>query len=206
MTTLIIARHGNTFNPGELPRRVGAGTDIPLTESGWVQARKLGVHLKESHLIPDIAFSSEQQRTRQTAAAALEAMDLTLQATPLALLNEVDYGPDENQTEDKVIARLGEKALKDWDEKSIVPEGWNVDPESLITAWQDFAAMLLQSHTGKIILVVTSNGTARFAPHITGRYDDFCQQFPIKLVTGAYGVIVHKDGQWLVKDWNIKPV
>ena len=31
MTTLVVIRHGNTFEADEEPRRVGARTDLPLT-------------------------------------------------------------------------------------------------------------------------------------------------------------------------------
>ncbi|MFN3827012.1 MAG: histidine phosphatase family protein [Micavibrio sp.] len=205
MTRLIIARHGNTFNAGETPRRVGARTDIPLTTTGQEQARKLGQHLKEAGLIPSQAFSSQQQRTRQTASLALEAMGLSLDATPLASLNELDYGPDENKTEDDVIARLGAQALKDWDEKAVVPRGWLVDPVAQIASWQELARQLESDHHGETILIVTSNGTARFAPYITGNYDEFCRNFPIKLATGSYGLINNTDGHWQVESWNIKP-
>ena len=36
MTRLVIVRHGNTFEAGEPPRRIGARTDLPLTATGVV--------------------------------------------------------------------------------------------------------------------------------------------------------------------------
>ena len=33
-TTLIVVRHGNTFNSGDTILRVGGATDLPLTEKG----------------------------------------------------------------------------------------------------------------------------------------------------------------------------
>ena len=54
MITLVIARHGNTFESGETPRRVGARTDLPLTEKGRQQAQAIGHYLKEHDLIPDV--------------------------------------------------------------------------------------------------------------------------------------------------------
>ena len=38
MKTLIIARHGNTFRPGETPTRVGSRTDLPLVEEECCRA------------------------------------------------------------------------------------------------------------------------------------------------------------------------
>ena len=45
MIKLIIARHGNTFNKGETPTRVGSRTDIPLVDSGKEQAKLIGEYL-----------------------------------------------------------------------------------------------------------------------------------------------------------------
>ena len=67
-------------------------------------------------------------------------------------LKEIDYGPDENMVEDHVIKRLGSLYLEkegmerkdpnrrsdrgegtfraaQWNEKAVVPLGWNVDVE-----------------------------------------------------------------------------
>ncbi|QQG35917.1 MAG: histidine phosphatase family protein [Micavibrio aeruginosavorus] len=205
-TRLIIARHGNTFNSGEPPRRVGAHTDLPLVESGRAQAQALGKHLKEQGLIPDLCFSSQQRRAIETAELALDAMDRRLKPTPLAALNELDYGPDENQTEDRVVARIGAQALKDWDERALVPPGWKIDSETLKNFWLEFSGSLVEKQPGKTILVVTSNGTARFAPHITGSYESFSARFSLKLATGAYGIINHDDKTWQGICWNVRPV
>ena len=56
MKTLIIARHGNTFGPGDTPTRVGARTDLPLVESGKAQAKALGLHFLENGLVPDVVY------------------------------------------------------------------------------------------------------------------------------------------------------
>src|SRR5581483_3833292 len=58
MTTLIIARHGNTFSLGETVTRVGI-TDLPLVESGLKQGLQLGTYLRANHLLPDIIFTSK---------------------------------------------------------------------------------------------------------------------------------------------------
>jgi broad specificity phosphatase PhoE len=42
MTRIVIVRHGNTFEAGETPRRIGARTDLPLTADGQAQADALG--------------------------------------------------------------------------------------------------------------------------------------------------------------------
>ncbi len=204
MTILIIARHGNTFDPGEKPRRVGARTDLPLSSSGETQARALGQWLKTNRLYPEAVYSSQLQRTKQTAELALKEAGYKEPVFPLAIFNEIDYGPDENLPEDAVIARLGEQVLKDWDQKAIVPQGWNFDPAKTIQDWQDFARHIVEDEQS-CILVVTSNGIARFAPHITGDFDGFAENHAIKLSTGAVCVLVFENNRWTVKDWNVKP-
>ncbi|MEM9469576.1 MAG: histidine phosphatase family protein [Pseudomonadota bacterium] len=204
MTTLIIARHGNTFGPDDTPARVGARTDLPLVESGIEQAKKLGQWLKQNDLLPEVTYSSELQRTKQTAEIALKETGYPQPVFPLAIFNEIDYGPDENKAEDDVIARIGVQAIKNWDQKAIVPEGWEFDPENCIDNWKSFAQHIVDDEQD-IILVVTSNGIARFAPYLAGNFDKFAENHKIKLSTGALGILNYANNQWTVTDWNIKP-
>lgn len=206
MTTLIIARHGNTFGPNDTPTRVGGRTDLPLVESGHEQARKLGSYLKENKLIPDVVYSSQLQRTIETAKIAIKESGVTNPVFPLKIFNEIDYGPDENKVEADVIARIGQPAINDWNNHAIVPDGWDVDPQQIIKSWHDFADQISAHDDGETVLVVTSNGIARFAPHITNDFETFKSSFPLKLSTGALGILKHsRETGWLVTGWNIKP-
>ena len=214
MTKLIIARHGNTFGPDDTPTRVGARTDLPLVEKGREQATALGLHLKESGLVPDVAYSSNLMRTKETAELALRACGVNLPVYALDIFNEIDYGPDENQPEEKVIERIGAEAIKLWDEKATVPEAWNANPDEIIKNWSDFTHQISKTHdtmTNNVmdivetVLVVTSNGIARFAPHITGDFEEFSQNYPIKLSTGAFGVLEYTNDTWRVLEWNTRP-
>ena len=204
MTTLIIARHGNTFTPEDTPTRVGARTDLPLVESGRAQAQKLGTYLKDNDLTPEITYSSQLKRTIETAEIALKQVNFPQPVFSLDIFNEIDYGVDENQTEDKVIARIGEQAIKNWDAHAIVPDGWKFNPTECIDNWKNFAAHIV-SDKQDVILVVTSNGIARFAPHLTDDFDTFADNNKIKLSTGALGVLEYADNKWIIKDWNIRP-
>ncbi len=208
MTTLIIARHGNTFGPHDIPTRVGARTDLPLVESGQAQAKKIGAWLKDQNIHPDAFYSSQLKRTIETAKIAMAEIDSSQTITPLDIFNEIDYGVDENQTEDKVIARIGAQAIKDWDENAIVPDGWKFAPQACIQNWQNFAAGILknnQDNEKNIIMVVTSNGIARFAPHLTEDFEAFKATHKMKMSTGALSVLKYDGENWIVKDWNIRP-
>ncbi|MDD3029072.1 MAG: histidine phosphatase family protein [Alphaproteobacteria bacterium] len=203
-TTLLIARHGNTFSPGDVVRRVGVRTDIPLAPKGKAQGAALGLYLKEKNLIPDVVFASTLKRTQETAEEALKAMGAAHPINIDPLFNEVDYGSDENRPEEEVLARIGADALKAWDEKAIVPPGWCVDVHGIIHGWAAFADNIIHNYVDKKILVVTSNGIARFAPSLAEGMEAFAQQHSLKLSTGAFGILTY-DNAWRIKDWNVKP-
>ena len=200
-TQLIIARHGNTFGPGDTPTRVGARTDIPLVQSGVNQAILIGQYFQANQINPDVIYSSELKRTKQTAEHALKKMPIT----PLSCFNEIDYGPDENKTEEEVIARIGQVAIDAWNKDAKMPPGWQVDPEAIIQNWLDFGAMIQKKHTDQTVFVVTSNGIARFAPYLTGNFEAFCENYAIKLKTGALSAFSYIDSTWHVDYWNLKP-
>ncbi len=201
MTRLIIARHGNTFGPTDTPTRVGAHTDIPLVQSGIEQAKAIGKYFKTAHITPDVIYSSELKRTQQTAAHAVKDMPIT----PLSCFNEIDYGPDENKTEPEVIARIGQAAIDAWNLGGIVPPGWKVDPNAIIQDWLRFGETIQKEHTNQTVFVVTSNGIARFAPHLTGNFEHFCKNHNIKLKTGALSAFHYADNAWHIDYWNMRP-
>lgn len=205
MTRLVICRHGNTFTPEQTPTRVGAKTDIPLVESGLEQAKALGQHFAEGKFTFSRAFCSHLQRTRQTAETALKEMGSEQNVDVLNFLSEIFYGPDENKTEDEVIARIGAEAIKKWDEDAIVPDGWDVNPDFIIGDWLSFGDYAKYHFKDQSVLLVTSNGTARFAPHLTGDYERFKKRHDIKLKTGAYGILRYDGAKWVVDAWNVRP-
>jgi probable phosphoglycerate mutase len=204
-TKLLIARHGNTFAAGDVVRRVGT-TDLPLVASGLAQGSALGAYLKQHGLIPDVIFTSKLQRAIQTAEKAQEQMGTQLPIETLAIFNEIDYGPDENQPEEQVVARVGKEALTAWEAQAIVPSGWNVEPQEIIQHWRAFARHLRNKYAGKTCLVVTSNGIARFAPHLTGDFTAFSAQHRIKVATGALCIFENTAPakQWDCLAWNVK--
>jgi len=199
MNRLIIVRHGNTFAAGDVVRRIGAGTDLPLVESGIAQARKLGRLFKEKGWLPNAVFTSQLLRTQQTAEYIMAEMGLKKQSIALSNFDEIDFGDDENQPEEAVVARLGSKALQDWDERGIVPDGWYADPKAITNWWKDFATASVKQKT-PIVLVVTSAGIGRFALNL-------CKETPdkVKLPTGSYGVLVYENRAWRCQEWAITP-
>ena len=204
-TLLVIARHGNTFSKGDVVTRVGT-TDLPLVESGLEQGRRIGQYLRTHKLLPDRIFTSSLRRTIQTAAEAQREAGIDVPVSALTIFNEIDYGVDENQPEAQVAARIGEEALQQWEQQAMPPAGWHADTRAIIASWHEFAAFLRKEHAGQTVMVVTSNGIARFAPYLTGDFEAFRQHYPIKISTGALCLLEH-DGiaeAWQCKGWNIQ--
>lgn len=205
MTTLIITRHGNTFEKGEIPRRVGGRTDIPLVSSGIYQAQCIGRYLRKMDISLDAVYSSPLLRTRKSADIILEELESKAPVIPLEIFKEIDYGPDENQTEEAVIGRIGVRAIEAWNQHAIVPEGWNVNPDEIISNWKVFANDMYEKYPTGTVLVTTSNGILRFSPHLTGNFAAFAQKYPIKVSTGALCIFKYLHDRWTIAEWNLKP-
>ena len=204
-TRLIIARHGNTFAPGDVPTRVGRRTDLPLVASGEAQARRIGEFLRLNHMVPGVVFAAPLKRSLDTARLAVEALGRNLPVISDDRFNEIDYGPDENQPESVVMARIGEQALLDWDEQAKVPPGWQADPQAIVRDWLDFGDSCQRSFRDQTILVVTSSGIARFAPHLTGDFEGFRARHGIKIATGSLCFLRLDGSRWIIERWNVRP-
>ena len=204
-TKIIIARHGNTFTKEQTPLRVGAKTDLPLVETE--RGTNVGKYLKMRTLFPAAVFAAPLKRTTETARLAIAALDRDIPLLADNRFTEIDYGPDEAKTEDEVIARIGQKALDDWNRAAIVPDGWNVSVKGIIAAWEEFAREVEEKYHDKTVLVVSSNGIIRFAPYLTGDFKKFSENFDIKVGTGGVCILEKDDGDkyWRVTDWGIKP-
>lgn len=198
--TAIIVRHGNTFAPGEAPRRIGLRTDIPLVASGQDQARALGAAFAGDAPFDHI-FTSPLRRTRETAELIGAQQAKPPPAQPCDWLAEIDHGPDEDQPEDVVQARIGAAALTAWDAAATPPPGWTVDAEPRLQSWR----ALLEQASGRI-LIVTSNGAARFALLAHPDLREQAALLPsMKLRTGAWGCIVRDDAGLRIDAWDVRP-
>lgn len=200
MARLFVVRHGNTFDKGDTVTRVGGRTDLPLSVSGRAQADALAAHFAETQFAA--ALASPLERTRATARAVLSRRSDAPALLIRPFLREIDYGPDENQPEEAVTARLGEAALKAWDEHGTPPPGWRVDPDAIRAGWKTLLAEIAALPAGANILTVTSNGTARFLPDIV---DEKPAGLDRKLKTGAWGEIAVAPDRLEITGWNLRP-
>ncbi len=194
-TRIFVVRHGNTFDKGDIVTRVGGRTDLPLSTSGRGQAEALARHFAATAFVT--ARSGPLKRTRETADAILAAQPEPPELLTDLFLREIDYGPDENQPEEEVVARIGKAALEAWERDAIVPAGWRADPAAIIGNWQELFHELRDQPGNH--LVVTSNGIARFALQAVGE-----SRPDLKLATAAWGVIVLEGETASVAEWNVR--
>lgn len=223
MKRLIIARHGNTFKPGETPTRVGCHTDLPLVEEQ--RSRNAGKYLAECGYHPNRIYAAPLKRTMESARLMMEEMKSPLKIHALSDFLEIDYGPDENKTEDDVQLRLGrfyleqegrpaiteetalergKQAIDRWNQMAVPPHGWIVDVDKIIETWRQFAANIKDDET---VMVVSSNGIIRFAPQIMNKsdYDTFIRTEDLKVTTAGVCVFENNGTGWRCTVWNRKP-
>ncbi len=204
-TRIIVARHGNTFTKEQTPTRVGCRTDLDLVETQ--RGTNIGLYLKKINMIPDMVYAAPLKRTRKTAELAIEAMEKNIPFELDDSFVEIDYGPDENKTEEEVIARIGQDAIDKWNNSAIVPNGWIVSVDGIINAWKNFADKVEHNFKDKTVMAVSSNGIIRFAPYLTESFEDFCLEHEIKVGTGSICIFEKEEGDahWKCTGWNIKP-
>lgn len=204
MLKLLIARHGNTFDKGDEILRVGFRTDLPLSISGRKQSECLGQYLKMHYPDIDTVYCSELRRTQETADIALKNYPTLPSISAIKLLNEIDYGEDDGQPESEVIRRLGQQALDDWEGEGILPQGWLFNKEKQIEKINDFAKDLIEDKNIKTVLLVTSNGIARFFRSLLNNENSSIST-SLKLGTGCLGSLTYQNKTWSCEYWNLKP-
>lgn len=223
---LIVVRHGNTFNSGDVILRVGSATDIPLTEKGVQQGNAVGRDLAAAGIAIDTIFSAPLQRTMRSA-QEIASYYSNMPVVPMEFLTELNYGMDDGMPEDDIVLRLGivesrrtitpdtsldelraagKAALKKWDSEAVLPQAWeHLAPRAaqLEKDWAQFGAQAASGKYGKCVVAVTSNGIARFSKVLLGSDDVLGGN--LKLATGAYGIYVYENGAWRSEKWNVRP-
>jgi len=202
---IVIVRHGNTFESGERPRRIGARTDLPLTAKGKEQAEALGAYFANAGIRFNRALTSPLIRARETAQSILARQEPSPELKTADFLREIDYGPDENQFEADVLARIGQPWLDAWEKEAKAPEGWIVEADQRKAAWR---GLFSQKASGDgATLLVTSNGAARYAllsePQLNQAAGDLAS---LKLPTGGFGILERDhDERWRLVEWGRRP-
>ena len=152
MTTLLIARHGET--DWNRDHRWQGFTGPPLNETGRAQARRLAEQLTKV----DAIYSSDTIRVRETADIA--AARLGLPVTTDSRLREVNFGEWEGLTREEINHRYANDFAR-WDSFELAePTGGETDvgmAKRVLAAVRDIS----EAHSRGRVLVVTSGGPIR---------------------------------------------
>ena len=161
---LVLARHGNTFGPGDTPVWVGAKEDLPLVEKGQQQSLDAGHYLVRHDLQPDLIICGPLKRTLEGAAiiSSLTGYEPS-QIVVDDRLREIDYGSWGGKSDAEIEARFGAKVIEDWRERSIVPAeaDWSPKPDNLRAHARAVLEDVLASGE-ETVLLISSNGILRF--------------------------------------------
>ena len=141
MTTLLLARHGETDWNREF--RIQGSSDIELNELGREQARALATELAEVEI--DAIYASDLSRARATAelVAAAKGLEVRLDAR----LRERSFGSWEGLDRDEIVALREAEEHHDGETDEQVRS-------RVLAAIDEIAA----SHPGESVLVVSHGG------------------------------------------------
>lgn len=179
-TRIFLIRHGATVLSAE--DRFAGSVDVPLSEEGCEQARRLGLRLSTEKVAA--VYASSLSRTVQTAGFLAEPHGLQVQ--PREGLREISHGHWEQMTRREVDERFpDESAAWEADPYTFAPVGGE---SGLAVTARALPALLeiVRSHQGQNVIVVSHKATIRlllssllgFDPR---RYRDNLDQNPAAL-------------------------
>ncbi len=204
--TLLFARHGNNFGPGDKVVWVGRENDLPLVEAGLAQAKAAAEALAAAGHLPDAIYCASLQRTKRF--AAIIAAHLGMPAPCIDhRLDELDYGAWGGRSTAEIIAAdpRAEAVIEAWNRSDQWPSYsfWRSNLAEIIAALQDFTDDLLAPDRHRTPLVVSSNGILRFLPRLLLQAEDHLSSF--KMRTGHLGAIVRDDRRSRLLGWDLPP-
>jgi broad specificity phosphatase PhoE len=189
---LILVRHGNTFESGQIPVQIGKQTDLPLTSYGISQAEQMKKYLQSHHIVPKAIFAGNLKRQTQFASILNSSFNASFQIE--TALTEIDYGDWEGLTGEEISTHWPNE-YKLWNEFGIWPQ--NVFKSSLkdhqeqINSWLEYLRKTHQNND--TLLAVSSNGLLRL----------FYQKEKVK--TGHFCDLILHPTSIEVLGWNLRP-
>jgi broad specificity phosphatase PhoE len=206
---LVLARHGNTFEPNDKVVWVGARTDLPLTAKGREQASALGEALQPDRARIARVIAGPLKRTREHAEIVSRALGAEDSVAIDERLREIDYGLWEGKSSGEIQEAYGDAGLDAWNKHSIWPKyaNWSPNPELIKKNVSELANELAEnSSSEEIVLLVTSNGILRFFLHlIPGAFEKMSKEGGLKVATGHCCVLRKDDTNWDLLSWDRQP-
>lgn len=187
---LILMRHGNTFESGQIPIQIGARTDLPLTEFGKEQARNVLRHLIDQKITPHAIFSGPLKRQAQSAVLIADYFGLEVKPAPLT---EIDYGPWEGLSSEKIWASWPSE-YEAWDKEADWPLGIFqtsfLDLKRTLEKWLRWLTANVPEDA--VVFAVTSNGLLRSI-------------HKEKVKTGNLCILNLTEEGFQLQSWNVPP-
>jgi probable phosphoglycerate mutase len=206
---LLLARHGNTFGPGDPVVWAGTTNDLPLVEKGVEQAHRLADALKKKGIKPAAIYCGPLQRTKHYAQILVDDLKLPFSPTVDSRLNEIDYGEWTGLSNEEVIARFGEAELKKWDEHCQWPDqgNWGGSPQEVEERVQSFVADLKNKHhPSDTVVIVSSNGKLRYFLKLDAKeFENRIRAGTFKVKTGNICKVVINGDHYTIPYWNEPP-
>jgi len=223
---LFLVRHGNTFGPdqagGEHIIMSGCHNNIPLVEKGREQARAMASYLHQQNKIPSAFYANHLIRTWEAAVLMREYFYYQLeQMIPLYVdenLLELDYGAwaglgsaGKSAEDNEVIARFGQQAWDDWQEKRLVPQGaphhWQRGGDEMVASLRLFLGVLTEQYDqNQTIVAMGSQGSLVFIHELLpGGLAQAIANQQIHIKTGNFAELAYENNAWRLVQWNVKP-
>lgn len=200
MARLLLARHGNTFGPGDTPVWVGAREDLPLVEKGEAQAAELGIALRDARLRPARILSGPLKRTRRAAEIVADLTDFGGAIEIDERLREIDYGSWGGKTNEEIIDLFGQEALDYWNTAHRRPPNSDWSPDETTLKTNALSALADAPAQTGFTLLVTSNGVLRY---VYGESEGLAADAKVK--TGHVCVVERRNNTFHRLAWNDKP-
>jgi probable phosphoglycerate mutase len=204
---LILARHGNTFNPNDKVTWVGSRNDLPLVHAGIQQAKHLAESFLWAGITLDAIFCGPLTRTRRFADIVKKTLDLPYAVTIDKRLNELDYGEWSGLTDTEVIEKFGSEFFDNWSKYGVWPAvgSWGQSESEIRDEVASFAQDLLNNYreTSNILAVSSSGRLRYFLTLVEGLWERSCQASNLKVGTGRICLSWHNGASWQMSAWNI---
>ncbi|MDN0075331.1 histidine phosphatase family protein [Crenobacter sp. SG2303] len=197
-TRLCLVRHGETSWNRE--RRLQGQLDTPLNVLGRQQAQRVAARLADlAGTAPFAAlYSSDLERTRDTAQPIAERLALAVQLTPS--LRERHFGQLQGLTPDQAAEQHPALQLAMQQRALDSDLGGGETLSTLAERLRRFLGHMLERHAGRQVIVVTHGGVLDVIRRLaTGKTLDSPRDFTIP--NAALNWISHDGQTWQLDDW-----
>lgn len=206
--TILLARHGNTFDSSESAVWIGSRQDLPLVAAGREQARSVAHYLGQRHQVPARVLCGPLKRTYEFAQIVCDELSIHQAPSIDHRLDEIDLGSWGGKTAEEIAALYGMDILVRWDRHGVWPDraGWVTQYPEFVAQVHDLVREVIWSpqFAGDApILLVTSNGRLRFFLSLVKlAFETFAISGAVKVRTGAIGEMSWNGTEFKVEYWN----